>query len=196
MGRILDLSERFILVLLFAALANSTIRSAHPANYLLLTTEAMSVFFVLIRRQTLDVSTAPLDWFLALGGTMLPLLVRPGAPPLIPEAIGAAMMSCGVLVTVAAKLSLNRRFGLAPANRGVQRAWAYAIVRHPMYVGYFIVQIGFLLTNPSLWNLGLYLVAWSIQVARLLREERWLMTDPAYQAYSQAVRFRLLPGIF
>lgn len=196
MGRILDLSERLILVLLFAALANATIRSGAPANFLLLTTEGMSVFFILIRRQAISASTEPLDWALALGGAMLPLMVRPAPGPLVPEFVGATLMAVGVLVTIAAKLSLNRRFGLAPANRGIQGAWAYSVVRHPMYAGYIIVQVGFLLTNPSLYNLCVYLVAWSVQVARLFREERWLLTDPEYQAYAERVRFRLIPGIF
>lgn len=196
MGRILDLSERIILVLLFAAFANSALRSPQHANLLLILTEGMSVFFVIFRRQTLDVSTAPLDWALALMGTMLPLLVRPHGQPLIPGYICAVIMGVGALITIAAKLSLNRRFGIAPANRGVQRAWAYAIVRHPMYAGYIVVQCGFLLLNPTVWNLGLYVTAWSIQVGRILREERWLSSDPDYRAYAEAVRFRLIPGLF
>lgn len=196
MGRILDLSERIILVLLFAAFANSALRSPQHANLLLILTEGMSVFFVIFRRQTLDVSTAPLDWALALMGTMLPLLVRPHGQPLIPGYICAVIMGVGALITIAAKLSLNRRFGIAPANRGVQRAWAYAIVRHPMYAGYIVVQCGFLLLNPTVWNLALYVTAWSIQVGRILREERWLSSDPDYRAYAEAVRFRLIPGLF
>jgi protein-S-isoprenylcysteine O-methyltransferase Ste14 len=196
MGRILDLSERIILILLFAALANSALRSPQHANLLLILTEGMSVFFVIIRKQTLDVSTLPLDWALALLGTMLPLLVRPHGEPLVPGYVATAIMSVGALITLAAKLSLNRRFGIAPANRGVQRAWAYSIVRHPMYAGYIVVQCGFLLLNPTLWNLGLYLVAWGIQVGRIVREERWLSQDPAYRAYAEAVRFRLIPGLF
>jgi hypothetical protein len=77
----------------------------------------MSVFFVLIRRKALDVSTLPVDWALALGGAMLPLLVRPGGTPLAPQIVGTVVMSIGALITIVAKLSLNRRFGLAPANR-------------------------------------------------------------------------------
>ncbi|MDB5463862.1 MAG: hypothetical protein JWP23_2251, partial [Phenylobacterium sp.] len=41
-----------------------------------------------------------------------------------------------------------------------------------------------------------YAVAWPVQIARLLREERWLFADPAYRAYASEVRFRLIPGAF
>lgn len=196
MGRILDISERIILVLLFAAFAWANWRSEHLANLLVLATEAMTVFFILIRRQAFSISAQPVDWLLALGGTMLPLFARPGGQSFAPEVVGIVAMIGGAVVSAAAKLSLNRRFGIAPANRGVQRNWAYSIVRHPMYVGYFVAQFGYLLINPSLWNIGLYLAAWGLQFGRILREERWLLTDPEYQAYAASVRFRLVPGVF
>ncbi len=184
------------MILLFAAFASPALHSPERANLLLLLTEGMSVVFVIFRRRTIDVSTAPLDWALALLGTMAPLLARPHAGPLVPEAVGAAIMALGAIIATAAKLSLNRRFGIAPANRGVQRGWAYAIVRHPMYAGYIVVQLGFILLNPSLWNLAVYGVAWTVQVGRILREERWLSSDPDYRAYAETVRFRLVPGLF
>ena len=196
MGRLLDFSERIILILLFAAFANAILRNPHSIGLLLVATEAMSVFFVIFRKRTTDVSTIPADWFFALAGTMLPLLVRPGDLQLIPGPASATLMVMGALVSIAAKLSLNKRFGLAPANRGVQGGWAYSIVRHPMYAGYFLVQLGFVLANASVWNIGLYLLAWGAQVARMLREEKWLMTDASYRDYSAKVRHRIIPGVF
>jgi hypothetical protein len=35
-----------------------------------------------------------------------------------------------------------------------------------------------------------------VQIARLLREEQLLKTDPAYRAFATRVRYRLLPGVF
>ena len=43
---------------------------------------------------------------------------------------------------MAAKFSLARSFGLAPANRGVKSRGAYAFLRHPMYLGYVVEWIG------------------------------------------------------
>jgi protein-S-isoprenylcysteine O-methyltransferase Ste14 len=50
--------------------------------------------------------------------------------------------------------------------------------------------------NPTLWNAGCYALAYCLQVPRLLAEERLLSQDPHYRAYQQAVRYRLLPGLF
>jgi len=182
--------------LLFAAFANANFHNPHSISLLLVATEAMSVFFVIFRKRTTDVSAIPADWFFALAGTMLPLLVRPGGVSVVPGPASAALMILGALITIAAKLSLNKRFGLAPANRGVQGGWAYSVVRHPMYAGYFLVQLGFLLANVTLWNAGLYLLAWGVQVARMMREEKWLMADPTYGAYAAKVRYRVVPGVF
>lgn len=65
-----------------------------------------------------------------------------------------------------------------------------------MYAGYMLGHAGFLLMNPSAWNLAVYLVSDAIQIPRLLAEERLLSEDPAYRAYRSVVRWRLVPGVF
>ena len=65
-----------------------------------------------------------------------------------------------------------------------------------IYLGYFLVHMGFLLLNPSLWNLAVYVAAYAFQVPRLLVEERLLARDKAYVEYQRQVRYRLLPGVF
>jgi len=53
-----------------------------------------------------------------------------------------------------------------------------------------------MLNNPLLWNFAVYAVVMVLLVMRILAEERILMGDPAYDAYSRQVRFRLLPALF
>jgi protein-S-isoprenylcysteine O-methyltransferase Ste14 len=195
MLKLLDISERFAAVLMFAAFCASNLRSHHWQNLLILVSEVLTVAFILTRRSTDAVSQRPVDWALAFAGTMAPWLARPGAGPLS-ETGGLALLLVGTAVAIAAKLSLNRSFGLAPANRGVQRQGVYVFVRHPMYLGYFLAQGGFLLLNPTPRNLAVYAFSWIIQVARILREEQWLLADPLYREYVQRVRFRLVPGAF
>jgi protein-S-isoprenylcysteine O-methyltransferase Ste14 len=65
-----------------------------------------------------------------------------------------------------------------------------------MYVGYTVAHIGFLLAFPSFWNLAVYVGALLVQIARLLREEQILKTDPSYREFAKQVRYRLLPGVF
>ncbi len=95
-----------------------------------------------------------------------------------------------------AKLSLGRSFGLLPANRGVVSTGAYRFVRHPIYAGYLLSEIGFLLANFSTRNLitiGVWMV---LQIGRILLEERLLSDDADYRAYRAQVRYRLIPGVF
>ena len=72
----------------------------------------------------------------------------------------------------------------------------YRIVRHPIYAGYTIIHVGFLVSFPSLWNVILYSAVLTIQIARISREELLLRQDPSYRDYTARVRYRLIPMIF
>ncbi|RMD89776.1 MAG: isoprenylcysteine carboxylmethyltransferase family protein [Alphaproteobacteria bacterium] len=161
---------------------------------LLLLSEGLVVFLLLIRRRTERISSRPRDWIIAFAGTFLSLLVEGGHTPLAPI-LGAALMLCGIFVHVGAKLSLWRSFGVVAADRGVRTGGLYALVRHPMYAGYMLSHIGFLLIVPTLWNLVLYLMVWTLLLARIHAEEQVLATSPAYRHYMKRVRHRLLPGV-
>jgi protein-S-isoprenylcysteine O-methyltransferase Ste14 len=101
-----------------------------------------------------------------------------------------------MLVQVHAKLSLGRSMGLVAANRGIRRSGPYQFLRHPMYAGYMLTHLAFWLFNPTEWNLLIYSTAATIQVLRLLAEERFLRRSDEYRAYMENVRFRLIPGVF
>ena len=73
---------------------------------------------------------------------------------------------------------------------------AYRYVRHPMYFGYMISHIGFLLLSPSLWNLAVYAVGWACLILRVTFKERLLSEDAAYQDFKRSVRYRLIPGVY
>ncbi|MFO1186535.1 MAG: methyltransferase [Alphaproteobacteria bacterium] len=105
-------------------------------------------------------------------------------------------MFSGFAFQIWAKLTLRKRFGIVAANRGVQARGPYALVRHPMYAGYTITEIGFFLAHPSLWNGVVYMGAVSFQILRILAEERYLARDPAYGDLRTRVRWRLVPGVF
>ena len=197
--RLMDYGERLILSVLFAAFLIRIAPSlaGAPFNWALVASESLVVVFVLIRRPAAEVSTRPADWVFGMLGTLLPLLVKPGGAAMIgPPALTAFFMLVGLMISIWAKIALQRSFGIAAANRGVIESGPYRLVRHPMYAGYILVQVGFLLGNPSLWNLGVYGAALVFQVARILAEERLLSADPAYVELKKRVRFRLLPPVF
>jgi protein-S-isoprenylcysteine O-methyltransferase Ste14 len=196
--RAIDTFERIFVFLLFVrfVLAISHGIALRPYNILLLISEGLIALFILIRRPAVNITTRPLDWLIAMGGTCLPLFVLPGAQPLLPTFFGTALMFAGLLLSIWAKLSLRRSFGLAAANRGAVICGPYRFVRHPMYAGYIIIYVGFLLNNPLMRNLYIYTAALALQVLRVLAEESILKTDPIYDAYVRRVRFRLIPAVF
>jgi protein-S-isoprenylcysteine O-methyltransferase Ste14 len=164
---------------------------------LLVISELLSVVLILMRRRSPSLSSHPFDWALCLLAVILPLLVtRAPAGTLIPASVVTALMLAGLAVQIAAKAALWRSFGVLPANRGIRTGGPYRLVRHPMYAGYMVTHIGFLLGFPSLHNAVLYGAVFAIQVGRLLREEMVLEQDRLYRAYADRVRYRLAPGLF
>lgn len=125
----------------------------------------------------------------------LALSLVPGGH-LIPELAGAAIQIAGLAVQLFAKLSLGRSFGVLPARRGLVTRGAYRWVRHPIYLGYLISHVGFLLTNFSLRNAAVLGVLYLVQIIRIQREELMLTGLPGYFSYRDKVRYRLIPGVF
>ena len=196
-----DLFERTVIVLLFCHFAfvmlTTPAGTAGILSLILLVSESLPVFLILIRRQANALSDKTVDWLLALMGSILPLLAVPvAAGALVPAGVCGAIMLIGFYLQISAKLILGRSFGLVAANRGIKVTGPYRIVRHPMYAGYTIIHLGFLLSFPSLWNAVLYSTQLAIQMARLLREELLLNQDQSYRDYAARVRYRLIPMIF
>jgi len=193
----LDRLEQAAILLLWVFLVRRVLGSPNPFAPLVLIAETSVVLFVLIRRPTAAISLEPGDWLLAATATAAPLLIQPGIdlfPRLAP--LGLALVLLGNCFQVWAKLFLRRSFGIAPANRGIKRDGPYRFVRHPMYAGYLAVHVGIMVLMPSALNLVIYTIGWWAQLLRLRAEERLLTQDPAYRAYADAVRWRLVPGVF
>jgi protein-S-isoprenylcysteine O-methyltransferase Ste14 len=165
-------------------------------SLLWLVSEGMVVILLVFRRESRRISRNPWDWLVALGGTFTVLLVRPTKASFAPDSVGFALQLAGTLFEVYGKFLLGRSFGIVAANRGIVVAGPYRIVRHPIYLGYLVTHLGFILSNWNARNLAVYLVAYSFQVTRILSEERLLKEDDAYRIYCERVRYRLIPFVF
>lgn len=193
----LDLIERIFLLVTLGWFLSHLLASLklQPLNIFLIVSESLPVLFTLIRKTGL-ITSSRIAWSASIVGTFTPLLILPGGVHAAPPAVFGTLMAAGLLIGIAAKLSLNRRFGIVPANRGLARAGAYRYVRHPMYLGYMVSHIGFLLGNLSGYNLVVYGVTWAALLFRIRLEESLLSNDSAYLGYRQVVKYRLVPGLY
>jgi protein-S-isoprenylcysteine O-methyltransferase Ste14 len=73
----------------------------------------------------------------------------------------------------------------------------YAVIRHPMYAGAFIMLLGVPLALGSWWAFIFIVLLFAAIVWRLLDEEKFLSKNlPGYADYRQKVRYRLIPFIW
>lgn len=197
---VMELIERAFVFALFVHFASTMLSKGagiNIASVLIILAETLPIVLVLSRGPSETMSLRPSDWLFGLAGSSAPLLaISPGTEPLLPMAVGISMMLVGITVQASSKIFLGRSFGVVAANRGVKVAGPYRIVRHPIYAGYTVTHIGFLLLAPCWQNLVLYAVALALQIVRINKEERVLSEDPAYREFMQTTRYRLLPGVY
>ena len=200
-GVVTDLVARAIVIVLFSLMSANILgdfmRTGHVTGLLLLASESLVVVLTLVRRRPhlVDRSAAGLvTTALSLAGP--PLLRAVENPAVVSDAVTATVSAAGLGLVIVGKLALGRSFGIAPANRGVVMHGPYGLVRHPIYAGYLLTHIAFLVANPSPWNVTVILVADSALVLRALIEERVLGTDEAYRSYCRRVGWHLVPGVF
>lgn len=151
----------------------------------------------LIRRPARTVSRRWGDWLLAFGGTFGGVLLRPvGAHPQWGVSTGLALQLVGLAICVASFLTLGRSFGFVAADRGLVQRGPYAVVRHPIYASYLLLQFGYVLQSISLRNVLVVVFASGCNVGRAIVEDRLLATNEEYSAYRGQVRWRLIPGVW
>ncbi len=197
--RVLDLAEQITLILLYGLLVYRLFPSEFNDEswypLILLASEGMAAVILILRRPTDQISLNLGDWVIAATATFAVLAVTKGGTP-IAHTPAMMLMLWGLCIQVAAKLTLRRSFGLVAAHRGLVLGGVYAYVRHPMYAGYLLSHMGFLLWAPTFWNFGVYAVAWTCMWIRMNAEERVLGEDPEYRTYLERVRYRLIPGLY
>ena len=196
-----DLFARACIGILFTLLSLNLLaqfmQTGRVTGLLLLAGEALVVIMTIVRRRARLVDrsvAAAVMTTLSLAGP--PMMRAVDFAPLVPDALTVIVSALGLSLVVVGKMTLGRSFGVAPANRGVVVRGPYSFVRHPIYTGYLITHLGFLVANPSTWNAAVIVVADAALVVRALMEERVLSHDAEYQGYCQRVGWHLMPGVF
>ena len=150
----------------------------------------------LIRRAPRSVAASGWPWLLAAGGTFGGLLLRPsGLHPSWGVAAGLVSQLVGLALAVTALFFLGRSFGFVAADRGLVTRGPYAVVRHPVYAAYILIQSGYLMQSVSVRNAAVLAFATCCNIGRICAEERLLARSPGYAEYAARVR-RVLPGVW
>jgi protein-S-isoprenylcysteine O-methyltransferase Ste14 len=178
-------------------LLNDFLRTGRVTGLLLVVSEALVVVLTIIRRRARLVDRSPVAAILTVVSVTGPPLLRASAmPSVVSDELTAVVSGIGVLIVIVAKMTLGRSFGIVPANRGVVTRGPYTIVRHPIYAGYLITHLAFVVAYPTLWNASIIVIADAALIARALVEEHVLAMDRSYQAYCTRVAWHLVPGLF
>jgi protein-S-isoprenylcysteine O-methyltransferase Ste14 len=159
--------------------------------------QAWFVVAFLTRRPGREVSQRPASWLAAVGGTFGGLLLRPdGAHPEWGVQAGFVLQLGGLALCLVALACLGRSFGLVAADRGVRTRGPYRLVRHPVYLGYLLIQAGYVLQAISARNLLVLALTTACNLGRIAAEEHLLSRTGEYQAYRQRVRWRAIPFLW
>jgi protein-S-isoprenylcysteine O-methyltransferase Ste14 len=196
-----DLLARATIVSLFTLLSVNLLadfmRTGRVTGLMLLAGESLVVVLTIVRRRARLVDRSVVAAVLTTVSLVGPPLVRATeTAPLIGDAATVVLSALGLGLVVVGKMALGRSFGLVPANRGIVVRGPYTFVRHPIYTGYLVTHVAFLIAHPTPWNAGVFIVADIALVLRALMEERILSADMEYQQYCRRVEWHLVPGVF
>jgi len=109
---------------------------------------------------------------------------------------GVGIELFGVAFSQVSRIYMGRSFGILPGNRGIVSRGPFALVRHPIYLGWFLLTFGYLASYPSWMNCLIALAMLPFMMWRIQLEEDLLNADPDYRKYRRLVPFRLVPGIY
>ena len=132
----------------------------------------------------------------------LPLAVPPAATPIL-AVVGLAIFVAGTLFIVWARRTLGRMWGISTSRQvkllpdhQLIAGGPYALVRHPMYFGWWVALLGALLIYRT-WILALFLAMSLVVFYRRARLEETTLAarfGAEWQAYVKRTKF-LVPFV-
>lgn len=142
-----------------------------------------------IRRTPIGQRAAPVAMLIALGGTFI-MWVALAQPRTIDDwrvlALADLIMIVGLAFSMYSLGTLRDCFGIAPEARGLVTSGAYRLVRHPVYLGEFVIFFGALLPVLAPLTVLVFCLFCLLQARRAQLEEAVLgATFPEYTLYRQ-----------
>ena len=188
-------------VALSMVLAVFTWRYAIPDAYtpiwLFVALHIQCAFIFAIRRPARYSTKRPLEILVTLLSLIyfIAFEVKPTSSAVL-ALFGGAVTAIGSLITIISIQCLGRSFAVLPSLRDIRTSGAYRFVRHPIYLSYMVAGLGTLMRHPSLYNTSVVLAGFVLMMWRIRFEERLLAREEIYRNYMDAVRYRLIPGLY
>ena len=110
--------------------------------------------------------------------------------------LGTSLVFVSTLLWAVSVFWLGRSFSILPALREIRTTGPYRFVRHPIYFSYVLLDVGLLLSYPSLFNFVVVGFAIGLYVVRINMEESLLGRVEVYKEYRRRTRFRLIPFVY
>ncbi len=132
------------------------------------------------------------SWFVCIYPALVN--VEPGIR-LAPWQFTAVLGLLGLGLNTWAKLNLGESFAILPGMRTLVASGPYRFIRHPIYAGFGVTCVSFLLNDFSVHNLALLSTVFGCELYRVGREESLLGQEPMYRDYCKAVPYRFIPGV-
>jgi len=139
------------IMFLFAAVAAFKWQSTGLIFYALVTLRDVAAsWFLLTRNQTLQKSRFGFQDVLAYVSSSMPLMYFSHAEgtPFSLSVTASVLAIVGFVLSTLSLFELGSSFGVSPANRGYIKTGIYRFIKHPMYTGYAIGEVGLALLNP------------------------------------------------
>ena len=160
---------------------------------------AVLVVMFAVRRVPLDYPMGFCPRFSAGAGAFLGIGIILLAPQELSSGlylISMLSIISGTMFAIWTTLTLARSISIMPQARNLVTSGPYVFVRHPLYLGEFVVLFGLALQHSMPWGMLLLGVQSIFQFARMKNEEYVLARAfPNYEDY-RARTARLLPGIY
>ena len=193
------LSSAFFVLLYLNFIFNhlSAIRDGEisPTVLIFVAMETTVVIMLILRPNPKKRATTFWPWFFAIFGTFLPLTLSPLGVT-TNAFVGETLVLLGGTMAIASYLSLNTSHGTTPALRNVKTKGMYTFVRHPMYLSYIVLFVGYLNISLSPLNLAVIVTTIFCLTQRIRYEEKILFQSPDYVAFAKKTQYRLFPFLY
>lgn len=167
------------------------------SNYIGVLHVAIIAFVCMFRLPCVRYSKKPADWVVSILATWAPLaLFSIGIPPENEIAVLFIFNLIGIIMATAVIISMNKSFGVVPAQRQIKTGGLFRLVRHPLYMSYSLCITCIAIQSMNPYNIMVTACVLVAIVFAIKEEETFLSENPNYVLYQAQVRKKLIPFIW